>query len=141
MTPVKLALLIALAVLGACAHPPSRQDSWRVAVDERQVEVAVRYAPVDDPAARQVERVLRSAVAHAERWARLSAPLTITIHATHAALEAAANRPDHPWLRAWARPEGSSCSLRGPGRAARRPTPSWRSCSRTSSRTARCSRL
>jgi hypothetical protein len=106
-TPVKLApLLILVAVLSACAQASSRLDRWPLAMDDREVEVLVRYAPRDEAVARQVRRVLRAAIPQAERWAKLSAPITITIHPTHRALEAAAHRPDHPWLRAWARPEG-----------------------------------
>jgi hypothetical protein len=75
-------------------------------MDDGGVEVLVRYAPRDEAVARQVKRVLRAAIPQAERWGKLTAPITITIHPTHGALEAAAHRPDHPWLRAWARPEG-----------------------------------
>jgi hypothetical protein len=76
---------------------------WQEVTGPGEVEVVLRHGPDDDAAASQVRRALRVAIPVAERWGTLAAPLYITIHATHEALETAARRPDHPWLRAWAR--------------------------------------
>ena len=94
----------ALAVLAAgCAHHsgrgPARLDP--VAVDGQAFRI--QYWPGDEKAARQVRAALALAVPRATRWGRLASPVLITIHPTHQALEAAAHREDHPWLRAWAR--------------------------------------
>jgi hypothetical protein len=61
------------------------------------------YGPGDDEAARQVEAGLTQAARAAQRWAPLSAPVTITIHATHELLESATHRAGYGWMRAWAR--------------------------------------
>jgi hypothetical protein len=63
----------------------------------------LQYVPEDAGTALQVKAVLEWAVSAAERWGRLSAPVLVTIHPTHRALEAAAHREGYPWLRAWAR--------------------------------------
>lgn len=71
------------------------------------VPVAVRFEDRADAAvARQVQRVLPAALSAASRWGALREPVTITVHPTHAALEAAARRPGLDWLRAWARRDG-----------------------------------
>ena len=104
-SPHPLALVLATVALGACARAPLRQDAWSSSVAGREVRIAVRYRPQDAAVAAQVQRVLRVAVPLAERWGPLT-PIAITIHPTHEALEEAAGRPGHPWLRAWARPGG-----------------------------------
>jgi hypothetical protein len=66
--------------------------------------VAVRFAdPADAAVARQVQSVLPAALSAAARWGALREAVTITVHPTHAALEAAARTPGLDWLRAWAR--------------------------------------
>lgn len=66
--------------------------------------MAVRFTdPSDADVAAQARRVLPAALAAARRWGPIREPVTITIHPTHAALEAAARKPGHEWLRAWAR--------------------------------------
>ncbi len=72
-------------------------------VADSGTRVLLRYGAEDEEVAQQARRALRTAVPVAERWGALAAPVTITIHPTHEALEAAALRPDHPWLRACAR--------------------------------------
>ncbi len=94
----------ALALLAAgCAHlsagGPARLDP--VTIDGQSFRI--QYWPEDEQAARQVRAALALAVPRATRWGRLAAPVLVTIHPTHEALEAAAHREDHPWLRAWAR--------------------------------------
>ncbi len=63
----------------------------------------LQYGPEDADSARQIAGALKSAVPASERWGRFSAPVLITIHPTHQALEAAAHREGYAWLRAWAR--------------------------------------
>lgn len=67
----------------------------------------VRFADLADAAvATQVRRVLPAALSAASRWGALRETVTITVHPTHASLEAAARRPGLDWLRAWARRDG-----------------------------------
>lgn len=69
--------------------------------------MAVRFAdPADAAVARQVRSALPAALSAAARWGALREAVTITVHPTHAALEAAARRPGLDWLRAWARRDG-----------------------------------
>lgn len=63
----------------------------------------LRYQPEDAAAAEQVKRALARAVPAATRWGMLDASVQVTIHPTHEALEAAAQRPGEAWMRAWAR--------------------------------------
>ena len=92
--------------MAACAHAPSGAAQRSQILRQGEVAIVVRHHPDDGEVARQVGRALRTAVPVAERWGRLPAPLTITIHPTHQALEVAAGRPGHAWLRAWARLDG-----------------------------------
>jgi hypothetical protein len=95
-----------VAFAAACAHAPLLQTQPIEATvhgGQDDVTIVVRYTPGDDAVAQQVRRALRVAVPMAKRWGALSAPVTITIHPTHEALEVAAGRSDHAWLRAWAR--------------------------------------
>lgn len=96
---------MAVVAVGACAHRPSGAAQRRELL-QGEVAIVVRHHPDDDEVARQVGRVLHAAVAVAQRWGTLPVPLTITIHPTHEALEVAAGRPGHAWLRAWARVDG-----------------------------------
>jgi hypothetical protein len=43
------------------------------------------------------------ALPRAQRWGALSAPVVITVHPDHEALEQAVHREGYDWLRAWAR--------------------------------------
>jgi len=61
------------------------------------------YAAEEAEAARQVEALLPRAAEAAQRWAPLTAPVTITIHRDHQALESATRRLGFGWMRAWAR--------------------------------------
>jgi hypothetical protein len=63
----------------------------------------VHYFPEDAGAARQVVDALVEAAPRVERWGVLSAPVTVIVHPSHAALEAAVHRSGYDWLRAWAR--------------------------------------
>jgi hypothetical protein len=101
---VKLGLPLGLAfALGACSHAPPAQARQGERIVAEGASFTLSYVEADAEAARQVRRALPKAVAIAERWGALSAPIAIKIHPTHEALEAAAHRPGHAWLRAWAR--------------------------------------
>ena len=65
--------------------------------------VSVLYRSEDADVSRQVKRALARAVPAAQRWGRLLEPVVLTIHPTHEAFEAAAQRQGFPWMRAWAR--------------------------------------
>ena len=99
----RAALVLALA-LAACAHRQSGAGEVRT----REVTVGdatfrLRWLPVDDGAARQVERILERAAPRVQRWGVLQQPVTITIHPSHEALDDAVQRPGYDWLKAWAK--------------------------------------
>ncbi len=98
-TPVLALLLAAAACANGQRETPDRLDTVRIG----DSVFRLRYRPEDAEAAKQVEHALRQAVPAARRWARLSAPVLVTIHPTHQALETAARREGHAWLRAWTR--------------------------------------
>ncbi len=90
-------------VLLACVHAPGGTSGR---LENLQIAGAVfelRYEAEDAETAKQVREALQRAVPEAERWGRLSSPVVVTIHPTHRALEAAAQRRDYSWLRAWTR--------------------------------------
>jgi hypothetical protein len=100
---VRLTALL-LLVLAGCAprlsgEPLPRREVLRIG--EARLELI--SWPEDAAAARQVARAAAVALPRTARWGRLEVPVTITLHPTHAALEAAARRPGYDWLRAWAR--------------------------------------
>jgi hypothetical protein len=100
---VRAAASVLLAVV-ACAP---RIDATGAPRAERlelgTARVQVLWWPGDDGAAAQVRAALPAAIARATRFGPLAAPVTITIHPTHAALEAAVGREGFEWLHAWAR--------------------------------------
>jgi hypothetical protein len=101
---VRAALVLALALAAGCAHRQSGVAEVRTReLASGDVRFRLRWSPVDDRAARQVERILLRAAPRVQRWGALAQPVTITIHPTHAALEEAVQRPGYAWLRAWAR--------------------------------------
>lgn len=94
-------LLLAAA---ACVHGSSvgggpRLENVRVG----GASFRVQYWPEDASAARQVKAALAVAAPRATRFGTLSLPVLVTIHPSHAALEAAVHRDGYGWLRAWAR--------------------------------------
>lgn len=97
------AWLCALAIAtSACAHlrvEPSRLET----VQAGDAAFHVQYGPLDAQAARQVMTALPRAAAAAGRWGTFSAPVLITIHPTHQALESATHRGGDGWFLAWAR--------------------------------------
>jgi hypothetical protein len=96
-------LLILILSLSACAHVQSEPSARIESVRIGEAVFELRYQAEDAHAAEQVRGALRRAVPAAERWGRLSGPVLVTIHPTHQALEAAAQRRGYPWLRAWTR--------------------------------------
>jgi hypothetical protein len=98
-----LALLLATSALAGCAaHPPGvgpRAEALAVGA----ARFRIVYWPEDAAAARQVRRAVEAAAPRVSRWGALRHPVTITIHPSHEALEVAVQRPDHGWLKAWAR--------------------------------------
>ena len=97
------ALAALLALAAGCAHRPGQGPAR---LEEATVEGQVfrlQYWPGDEEAARQVRAALALAVPRVERWGRLGAPVLVTIHPSHEALEKAVKRERRPWLRAWAR--------------------------------------
>jgi hypothetical protein len=101
---LKPLLLLSLLTVIACGHVapgPVTRLIATVQVDETRVEV--RHAEEDGAVADQVRRVVPRAVRVASQWGSLPVTVTVTIHATHADLEAATGRAGNGWMRAWAR--------------------------------------
>jgi hypothetical protein len=101
---VRLVPLLLLALSAGCAPRLSGEAGPRretLHVGEARIELV--SWPEDARAARQVARAVAVALPRTARWGPLEGPITITIHPTHAGLEAAARRPGFDWLRAWAR--------------------------------------
>jgi len=95
-----LFLTLLIAALASAQVPSGPVSPEIFPVDGTVVEV---HAGDDAAIAEQVRRVLPRAVRAAARWSSLPATVTLTIHATHADLEAATGRAGNPWMRAWAR--------------------------------------
>jgi hypothetical protein len=101
---LKPSLLLSLLAAVACGHVPTgpvTRSSLTVQVDETRVEV--RHGDEDGAVADQVRRVLPRAVRATSQWGSLPASVTVSIHVTHADLEAATGRTGNAWMRAWAR--------------------------------------
>ena len=99
LTPFALAMLVAGCAPRLSGESTPRRETIRVG--EARIELV--SWPEDARAARQVARAVAVALPRTSRWGGLEVPVTITLHPTHAALEAAARRPGYEWLRAWAR--------------------------------------
>jgi hypothetical protein len=98
------ALALAQALAAGCAHRQPGADEPRldqVRVGEARFKLV--YWPEDAAAAAQVVRALEQAVPRVSRWGGLAVPVTITIHPTHEAIDAAVGQKGFDWLRAWAR--------------------------------------
>src|SRR6266496_2406039 len=90
----------------ACACAPRVSEgepsrSQTVVIDD--VQIRIQYLAEDEGAARDVAEALAEAVPRAQRWGALRVPVTIVLHPSHEALEAAVHREGYDWLRAWAR--------------------------------------
>jgi hypothetical protein len=101
---VRPALALALALATACAHRQPVPAELRTRdVAAGGARFTLRWFPEDDAVAAQVERMLERAAPRVQRWGGLAHPVTITIHPSHEALEAAAQNPGYDWLHAWAK--------------------------------------
>jgi hypothetical protein len=101
---VRRAALLALAVLASCARSAVDGAAQRtVDVTGDGATVRVVYAADDGDAAQQVVDAVRRALPRAQRWGTLRAPVVVTVHPDHDALEQAVHREGYSWLRAWAR--------------------------------------
>lgn len=80
---------LVLAWLVACAHVGTRITDRSDAFWIGDIRIVLRYTAQDAGDAAEVQRALRAAVAVAEGWGPLPETLTVTIHPTHEALEAA----------------------------------------------------
>jgi hypothetical protein len=98
-------LLLALAGAAACApRVGGRRPESRVeAITAGDARFRLVYLDEDREVAGELLAMLPEAVGRTRRWGDLREPVTITIHPTHDALEAAVSRAGYRWLRAWAR--------------------------------------
>lgn len=97
-------VVLLLALSAGCAFRAPGGSEPRihdVAVEGGRVRI--QFWPEDREAARQVARAIAAAAPRVLRFGVLVAPVTVTLHPTHAALEAAVRREGYDWLRAWAR--------------------------------------
>jgi len=96
-----LPLLLA-GIVSAQVHPGEVSHALE-SVSVAGTGVTLRGTEGDEAVAEQVQRVLPRAVRMAARWGPLPASVALTVHASHAELEAATRRTGNPWMRAWAR--------------------------------------
>ena len=96
-----LPLLLA-GIVSAQVHPGEVSHALE-SVSVAGTAVTLRGTEGDEAVAEQVQRVLPRAVRMAARWGPLPASVALTVHGTHAELEAATRRTGNPWMRAWAR--------------------------------------
>ena len=111
---------VALVLTGACAPRAVTGGSRMEEFVTGTAKFRVVYSGEDRDAARDVRRALERAVPRVERWGGLRFPVTVTIHATHEALEAVVDRRGYEWLHAWARFE--SIDLQSPRTWTDRPS-------------------
>jgi hypothetical protein len=102
--PRPAAAVLALALAAGCAHRQPGSDAPRTEeVRVGEARFRLTYRGRDAAAAAQVARGLERAVPAVARWGGLAAPVTITIHPSHEAIDAAVGQKGFEWLRAWAR--------------------------------------
>lgn len=81
---------------------PDRLANAREVVVNGAVFV-LEYDDEDEETSRVIESAIVEALPHVKRWGEFNAPMRVTIHPSHDALEIAVNRRNYPWLRAWAK--------------------------------------
>ena len=96
-----LPLLLA-GLVSAQIHPGEVSHALE-SISVAGTAVTVRSTEEDQAIAEQVRRVLPRALRMATRWGPLPVSVALTVHASHAGLEAATRRTGNPWMRAWAR--------------------------------------
>lgn len=98
-----LPALLSAALSAGCAPRAAEGGPRAQDLTAGAARFRIVYWPEDAAAAQDVRRALELAAARVERWGGLRRPVTVTIHPTHAALEAEAQRRGYEWLHAWAR--------------------------------------
>lgn len=104
--PSRIAVLFLALATGCAARvfgPAGEGEPRTVDVSAGGASFRIRYWPEDEGAMRQVRAALEDAAPRVVRWGLLRAPVTVTLHPSHGALESAVRRPGYDWLRAWAR--------------------------------------
>ncbi|MBL0693664.1 hypothetical protein [Comamonas sp. JC664] len=108
--PGWVAALLVLGLLSGCASV----RSTRIQLEPGQgaaarmpagTSIDIEFQPRDADAAAQVRLAVERAIPRLLRWGDFDDRVTIVVHPNHAALERAANRRGHDFLRAWARYE------------------------------------
>jgi len=100
----RLALALGLALSAGCAHRQPLSDEPRleqVVLGEARFRLV--YWPEDEAVAAQVKLALAEAAPKVARWGGLTQQVSVTIHPTHEAIDAAVGQKGFEWLRAWAR--------------------------------------
>lgn len=97
------ALAFALGAVACAPRVPLPQLADRDAVDLPEAKFHLEFSDVDRDAEAQVKTALESAAPRITRWGAFAEAVTVNIYPDHDGLEAAVNRFDYPWLRAWAR--------------------------------------
>ncbi len=87
----------------ACLSGASRGPALHQSLTISESTIRLVYQPADAGAARDVVAALPAALVRAGRWGTLREPITVTLHPTHEALEAAVQRAGYRWMRGWAR--------------------------------------
>ena len=97
-------LLLATLCAGCALRPHVEGEPWiEEVVAISGATVRIQHCRGDLVAAHQVARAVVAAAPRVARFGVLVAPVTITIHPSHEALEAEVRRTGYEWLRAWAR--------------------------------------
>ena len=95
-------LLIALLGPGCAAvHPAALRE--RADLLTAAGTFRLTYGTGDEASRDALERAIRAASPRLARWGALRVPVRVLVLPSHEALEAAVNRHDFDWLRAWAR--------------------------------------
>ncbi len=96
--------VVVLCSLAACAPRLGKGDPSRTrSITVEGATVRILYLPEDEAAAGEIAEALAVAMPRAQTWGALRVPVTLTLHPSHEALEAAVDRAGYGWLHAWAR--------------------------------------